>query len=85
MPTTSAARIRLVDDVVVVLFLALQAQPTSGFWFTLPPECGGQCHMRDNGHPLAKCPVEVLRNVVSDEQASALIALAEVSEKCGNG
>ena len=41
--------------------------------------------MRDNGHPLAKCPVEVLQDVVSDEQANALIAMAEVSEKCGKG
>ena len=40
--------------------------------------------MRDNGHPLAKCPVELLRNVVSDEQANALIAMVEVSEGCRN-
>ena len=71
--------------VFVVVLLALQAEPTSGFWFTPPPECGGQCYMPDNGHPLAKCPVEVLRNVVSDEQANALIAMVEVSEGCGNG
>ena len=82
MPAMSVLGPRLIYAAVI---LALQVTFTSAFWFTRPPECGGRCYERDHGHPLAKCPVELLRNVVSDDQADALIALAEVREECEKG
>jgi hypothetical protein len=70
-----------------LLLLAALALPhsTSAIWDTFPPECEDTCFERDNSHPLARCPVEVLDNVVTEAQADALVAMAEAGRAAGGG
>ena len=43
----------------------------------MPPECEGLCWEKDNAHPLARCPPEVIDDAVTAKQADALVQAAE--------
>ena len=59
------------------LALAACSPPAGAQWSTMPPECAGQCWPEDNKHPLARCPPQVLDDVVTPEKADLLIRAAE--------
>ena len=59
------------------LALAACSLPAGAQWSTMPPECAGQCWPEDNKHPLARCPPQVLDDVVTPEKADLLIRAAE--------
>ena len=59
------------------LVLAALARPARAQWSTMPPECEGLCWEKDNAHPLARCPPEVIDDAVTAKQADALVQAAE--------
>ena len=59
------------------LVLAALARPARAQWSTMPPECEGLCWEKDNAHPLARCPPEVIDDAVTATQADALVQAAE--------
>lgn len=71
MPLAMTPRDLLASLALLLLPLA------SAQWSAMPAECLGRCWEDDNDHPLSGCAPAVLDDVVTSEQADALVRMAE--------